>query len=179
MKGGTASTSTMSDLFRSLKRHGHRRQKPILVSTTKLQNKSISTKAVHYFTTMMNMKLTATALERSSRPATTALEQSLRVDERMAQMQRKRMRYSLEGDNSSKSPYGMSGFWREMEDLEHTSAFPSVEWSFDDDIRVASELGSTSNDDGCIQNRHSLNTTSVAPAALAASAKTQSKISKT
>jgi alpha-ketoglutarate-dependent taurine dioxygenase len=111
-------------------------------------------KTVHSFTAMMNMKLTTTAFERNSRPATTALEESLREDDRLAPMQQKRMRYSLEeGDKTSNksSPYGMLGFWRELEDLEHTSAFPTIEWSFDNDIRVANERGSTSNHDVRLQ----------------------------
>jgi hypothetical protein len=155
----------------------HRRQKRILDS--KLRKNSITKtnhskdlqsmhiKVVHSLTTMMSTKLTTTAFKRKSWPATTALEESLSVDEDLTPMQRKKTRYSLEGDNSSKSgPYGMSSLWREMEDLEHTSAFPTIEWSFDDDIRVASERGSTSKYDGWIRSRHFLKTACLAPAAL-------------
>jgi hypothetical protein len=139
---------------------------PFSTKQQKSSSISIYLKTVHSFTTMMNMKLTTTAFKRNSRPATTALEESLHEDERLAPTQRKRMRYSLEGDKTSNksSPatheafLRFSDFWRELEDLEHTSTFPTIEWSFDDDIRVATERGSTSNHDVCIQSRQSLNT---------------------
>jgi hypothetical protein len=129
---------------------------------------SMSNKVVHSLTTMMNMKLTATAFKRKN-PATAALEESLRVDELLAPMQRKRRRQSLEGDCCSNkiSPYGMSGIWRETEKLENTLAFPTIEWSFDDDVSIASERGVPFNDDECIQSRQSPNSaTCLNPAAL-------------
>ena len=128
----------------------------------------MSTKVVHSLTTMMNMKLTTTAFKRKN-PATAALEESLRVDELLAPMQRKRRRQSLESDSSSNkiTPYGMSAIWRETEKLENTCAFPTIEWSFDDDISIASERGIPFNDDGCIQSRQNPNSaTCLASAAL-------------
>jgi hypothetical protein len=118
---------------------------------------------------MMNMKLiTAAAFKRKSRPATAALEESLRVDEHLTPMQRKIMRHSPEGESSSNtsSSYGISSLSREMENLEHALTFPTIEWSFDDDIKVASEGGTPSNDDECIQSRQNLNTVCVPPATL-------------
>jgi hypothetical protein len=117
---------------------------------------------------MMNMKLTSTAYKRKN-PATAALEESLRVDELLAPMQRKRRRHSLEGDSSSNksSLYGMSSIWRETEKLEQTLAFPTIEWSFDDDINIANELGSPVNDNECNISRESPNSaTCLDPAAL-------------
>jgi hypothetical protein len=127
----------------------------------------MSIKVVHSLTTMMNMKLTTTAFKRKN-PATAALEESLRTDELLAPMQRKRRRHSLQGDSSTSknSPYGMSCLWRETEKLERTFAFPTIEWSFDDDISVPSERGSTFNDDVSIQSRQSPNTACLASAAL-------------
>jgi hypothetical protein len=127
----------------------------------------MSNKVVLSLKTMMNMKLTTTAFKRKN-PATAALEESLRVDELLAPMQRKRRRHSLEGDSSSNksSPYSMSGIWRETEKLEQTLAFPTIEWSFDDDISIASERG-PSNDNESIQSRESLNSaTCLDPAVL-------------
>jgi hypothetical protein len=117
---------------------------------------------------MMNMKLTTTAFKRKNRPATAALEDSLRVDELLAPMQRKRRRHSLEDESSNiqSSPYSLSSLWRETEKLENTIAFPTIEWSFDDDISVGGERGTTFNDDQCIQSRESPNTACLAPTAL-------------
>lgn len=126
-------------------------------------------KLVHPLTTMMNTTmLTATAFKRKN-PATAALEEALRVDDLLIPMQRKRRRQSLEGDscNSSKSnPYGMLGIWRETEKLDQSCAFPTIEWSFDDDTSVVSERGSPCDDDECIQSWLSPNTACLAPAAL-------------
>jgi hypothetical protein len=114
------------------------------------------------------MKLTKTAFKRKRRPATGALEESLHADEHLELMQRKRRRNSLKCNSSTSknTPYSMSSLWRATEDLEHSLAFPTIEWSFDDDIRGASERGSTSNDDECIQSRHSHNTACLALPAL-------------
>jgi hypothetical protein len=101
------------------------------------------------------MKLTTTAFKRKARPATAALEESLRLDEHQAPLERKRRRHaephSLNRDNAS--PYGMSALRRETERLEHSFAFPVIEWCFDDDSAVASERGSLADDDACIESR--------------------------
>jgi hypothetical protein len=152
--------------------------KPQNNSTTKTRTKwrqqshipqRTSIEVDHSFAKMMNMKLiTAAAFKRKSRPATAALEESLRVDEHLTPMQRKIMRHSPEGESSSNtsSSYGISSLSREMENLEHALTFPTIEWSFDDDIKVASEGGTPSNDDECIQSRQNLNTVCVPPATL-------------
>jgi hypothetical protein len=142
-----------------IKSHPHRRKE-------KNNPTKHAIKVVHSLTTMMNMTLTTTttAFKRKSLPATVALEEALHVDE-LPPMQGKRRR-SMEGNNSN--PYGMPDLWRETEKLERTFAFPTIEWSFDDDISVASERrGSTFNDVECIQSRKTLKTC-LAPAALQA-----------
>jgi hypothetical protein len=128
---------------------------------------SMSIEVDHSLSKMVNMKLIKATFKRKNRPATAALE-SLRVDEHLAPMQRKKRRHTLEDESSSSksSPHGMSSLWREMENLEHAFAFPTIEWSFDDNIRVASEGGSPSNDAERIQSRWSLNTACVPPTAL-------------
>jgi hypothetical protein len=128
----------------------------------------MSNKVAYSLTTMMNMKLTTTAFKRKN-PATAALEESLRVDELLAPMQRKRRRQSLDGESSINkiSPYGMSAIWRETEKLENALAFPTIEWSFDDDISIATEMGTPFNNTECIQRRQSPNSaTCLDPAAL-------------
>jgi hypothetical protein len=151
-------------VFFSLTKHKEHDSESIIIGGTNQQSYllSMSNKVVHCLTTrgtMMNMKLTSTAFKRKN-PATAALEESLRVDELLAPMQRKRRRHSLEDESSSNksSLYAMSSIWRETEKLEQTLAFPTIEWTFDDDISVANERGSPVNDDNeCIQNRESPN----------------------
>jgi hypothetical protein len=44
----------------------------------------------------------------------------------------------------------MSAIWRGGK-VENTQFFLLIEWSFDDDISIASELGTSFNDNECIQ----------------------------